>query len=281
MESDGKMLEEMYAYMERLGYVLDSASTGNAGWHQASGGGYDAIVLDVKCGSGAFMKNEEEALKLANTMVSIGKNSGRKIRALITDMNQPLGMYIGNSLEVIEAAEVLKGKVKGDLLELSLELGAHMLLLAEKTDNIEDGRRILAENIDNGKGLAKFKELIAAQGGDPQVLEDYSLLPLSSIKKEVRASKSGYIGLMQTQKLGSAFVLTGGGRLKMDDELDYGAGIIMKVRIGDKVEKGDLIAEVYTEKGHLLDTFEEIIVSAVPICDEPVEKPELIKHTVC
>lgn len=244
-------------------------------------GGAEAMVLDVKCGTGAFMKNEEEAKALAETMVSIGKNAGRQTVALITDMNQPLGMYIGNSLEIIEAAEVLKGNVKGDVLDVTMELGAHMMVLAENDVNdLEEGRRILLENLQNGKGLAKFREFIEIQGGDPKVVDDYSLLPLSSIKREVHADKTGYIGIMDTEALGNAFVLTGGGRLKSDDELDYGAGIIMKVRIGDKVEKGDVIAEIFTEKKEIINEVEGMVAKAVPVCDEVPEKPKLIKYTI-
>ena len=155
-----------------------------------------------------------------------------------------------------------------------------MLVLAGKAENILQGRQILYENIEKGKGLAKFKELIEAQGGDPLVLEDYSRLPLSSLKREVFAPKSGYIGPMDTEMLGNAFVLTGGGRLKGDEEIDYGAGIIMNVRIGDRIEKGQVLAEIFTEKAEVLGEIERMILSAVEICDNVPEKPKLIKHTV-
>lgn len=243
-------------------------------------GGANAIVLDVKCGSGAFMKNEADARLLAETMVNIGKISGRDIKAVITDMNQPLGKYIGNSLEVIEAAEVLKGNVKGDLLEVSLTLGAHMLVMAGKAKDTKEGRSVLLEKVENGEGLLKFKEIIKLSGGNPDVLDDTSLLPISELKGYVKASKSGFIGLMDTEKIGSSFVLLGGGRLKSDDEIDYGAGIIMKVRIGDKVEAGDILAEIYTKKDDAVEEVIENLNSAIEITDEKVEIPALIKYVV-
>lgn len=141
--------------------------------------GADAIVLDVKCGSGAFMKNAADAERLAGIMADMGRHVGRRVTAVISSMAQPLGMYIGNSLEVMEAIEVLKGNVGGDLLEVSLTLGANMLLLAERVQSEEEGKALLLENIRNGKGLAKFKELLTQQGGDVRVIADYSLLPLA------------------------------------------------------------------------------------------------------
>ena len=166
--------------------------------------GADAIVLDVKCGRGAFMKNAADAERLAGIMADMGRHVGRRVTAVISSMAQPLGMYIGNSLEVMEAIEVLKGNVGGDLLEVSLTLGANMLLLAERVQSEEEGKALLLENIRNGKGLAKFKELLIQQGGDVRVIADYSLLPLAEEKWEVKATKSGYLTRMDTAMIGRA-----------------------------------------------------------------------------
>ena len=147
-----------------------------------------AIVLDVKCGSGAFMKDYDSAKELAVTMADIGRSVGREVTAVISSMDQPLGMNIGNSLEVIEAIEILKGNVAGDLLDVALTLGAHMLMSAKKVATEEDGKAMLLENIKNGKGLEKFRELIIQQKGNPDILDDYSLLPISPEKEYVYAT---------------------------------------------------------------------------------------------
>ena len=174
--------------------------------------GADSIVLDVKCGSGAFMKDYASAKELAMGMVEIGRKMNRKITAVISSMAQPLGNYIGNSLEVIEAIEVLKGNAKGDLLDVSLTLGACMLKNAEKCNSIEEGRKMLAENIKNGKGLEKLRELIIQQNGNPNIIDDYSLLPHAKHSFKVLSTSEGYITEMDTSKIGRASVETGAGR---------------------------------------------------------------------
>ncbi len=209
--------------------------------------GADGIVLDVKCGSGAFMKDMESAEKLAKTMTSMGRHVGRKVTAVISGMDQPLGMYIGNSLEVIEAIEVLKGNVEGDLLEVSLILGANMLLLAGKVETEEAGKALLMENIRNGKGLAKFKEMLEQQGGDTGIIENYALLPVSAAKLEVKAKEAGFIASMDTAMIGRASQETGAGRMFKGQPLDFGAGVVMKKRLGDAIATGENLAIVYSE----------------------------------
>ncbi len=208
--------------------------------------GADGIVLDVKCGSGAFMKDLESAEKLAAIMSAMGRHVGRKITAVISGMDQPLGNYIGNSLEVLEAIEVLKGKVEGDLLEVALVLGAHMLLLAGKAQTEEEGKALLREQIRNGKGLEKFRELLEQQGGDVRILEDYSILPLAKVKLDVPAQESGWITHMDTAMIGRASQETGAGRMFKGQEIDLGAGIIMKKRLGDAVAAGETLATIYS-----------------------------------
>ncbi|HIT73890.1 MAG TPA: thymidine phosphorylase [Candidatus Fimicola cottocaccae] len=242
--------------------------------------GADAIVLDVKCGSGAFMKDIDSAKKLANIMVSIGKNSGRNVRAIITSMSQPLGNYIGNSLEVIEAIEVLKGNVKGDLLDVTLKLGAHMLILANITDKEDTAIKILKENIENKKGLEKFREMIIQQDGNPNIIDDYSLLPHCEHEYKVISEYSGYITETNTALIGRASLETGAGRSYKEQELDYGAGIIMKKRIGDKIEKGETIALIYSSSVEKCASAGEFIKKAIKIEKDKKEIPPLILDTI-
>ncbi|MBQ9091415.1 MAG: thymidine phosphorylase [Anaerotignum sp.] len=239
--------------------------------------GADGIVLDVKCGSGAFMKDLESAEKLATTMADMGRHVGRKVTAVISGMDQPLGMYIGNSLEVVEAIEVLKGNVGGDLLEVSLTLGANMLLLAGRVTTEEEGKTLLLEQIRNGKGLEKFREMIAQQGGDVNIIENYDLLPLSSVKVEVKADRSGYITKMDTAMIGRASQETGAGRMFKGQPLDFGAGIIMKKRAGGAIATGETLAIVYSESKEKCDSAAEFLKKAITIEDyKAAEQPPLI-----
>lgn len=239
--------------------------------------GADGIVLDVKCGSGAFMKDLESAEKLATTMADMGRHVGRKVTAVISGMDQPLGMYIGNSLEVMEAIEVLKGNVGGDLLEVSLTLGANMLLLAGRVTTEEEGKTLLLEQIRNGKGLEKFREMIAQQGGDVNIIENYDLLPLSSVKVEVKADRSGYITKMDTAMIGRASQETGAGRMFKGQPLDFGAGIIMKKRAGGAIATGETLAIVYSESKEKCDSAAEFLKKAITIEDyKAAEQPPLI-----
>ncbi|MCI1959516.1 MAG: thymidine phosphorylase [Clostridia bacterium] len=242
--------------------------------------GADAIVLDVKCGSGAFMKNEKNALELSKQMTEIGKYAKRKVTAVISSMDQPLGMNIGNSLEVIEAIEVLKGNVKGDLYELALTLGACMLKNAGKVSSIDDGKKMLEEKIKDGSGLNKFRELLIQQSGSDNVVDDYSLLPHASTRKTVYAREDGFINNMDTDLIGKASVATCAGRMKKEDKIDYGAGIIMNVRIGDKVKMGDKIAEVFSASDEKCEQAEKLILSAVHISKNSPDIPKLIKHII-
>lgn len=243
--------------------------------------GADAIVLDVKCGSGAFMKNAADAERLAGIMADMGRHVGRRVTAVISSMAQPLGMYIGNSLEVMEAIEVLKGNVGGDLLEVSLTLGANMLLLAERVQSEEEGKALLLENIRNGKGLAKFKELLTQQGGDVRIIEDYSLLPLAEEKREVKATKSGYLTRMDTAMIGRASQETGAGRMFKGQPLDFGAGIVMKKRAGDVIATGETLAVVYSKSREKCQSAADFLQKAITIEAAPLtEQTPLILKTI-
>lgn len=242
--------------------------------------GADGIVLDVKCGSGAFMKTQKDAKALAHIMVEMGQHVGRKVTAIISGMDQPLGMYIGNSLEVMEAMEVLKGNVKGDLLEVSLLLGAHMLLLASRVQTEAEGKALLQQQIDNGAGIAKFRELLIQQGGNPAIIEQPDLLPLSPCSLEVKAEKSGYLTHMDTAKIGRASQETGAGRAFKEQPLDFGAGIITKKRLGDTVEAGEVLAVIYSAKDKACASAAEIFQSALTISAEKAPLPPLVLNII-
>ena len=242
--------------------------------------GTDAIVLDVKCGSGAFMEDLNSARELADTMVEIGKKLGKNVIAVITDMNQPLGMNIGNSLEVVEAIEILKGNVEGELLEVAITLGGYMLLLGEKAKDIESAKEMLRENIFNGKGLEKFREMIIAQGGDDGIIDDYGLLPHGNVSKEVISRADGYIGAMNTYGIGKAAAETGAGRHTKESKLDYGAGIILNKRIGDSIKKGEVIATIYASDMELCNKAENILNESIILSNEKPMKRDIILEVI-
>ena len=203
--------------------------------------GSDAILLDVTTGTGAFMKTVEDSVQLAKLMVSIGGHHGRKVAAMITDMDTPLGHNIGNSLEVMESMEVLKGRGSADLTEVCLQLASYMLVLAGK-GTPEECRAMAQQVIADGSAFAKCKEMFAAQGGDVRVLEDYSLFDQPAAKYEVLAEADGYITANDAEKIGIASVLLGAGREKKGDPLDYAAGIILHKKRGDYVRRGESLA---------------------------------------
>ena len=207
--------------------------------------GCDVVVLDVKTGSGAIMDTPEKSRQLAEMMVRIGNLSGKRFSALITDMDQPLGNYIGNALEVEEAIDVLAGRVEGELKTVSLTLGAHILRNAGAVDSVEAGIALLEEKIRSGEGLKKLGEMIAAQGGNPEVVRDTGLLPTAKYKIDVTADESGYVTGMCTSDIGNAAKLLGAGREHKTDVLDLSVGIVMKVRPGDRVRRGDVLCTLH------------------------------------
>lgn len=211
----------------------------------ASGG--DAIVLDVKCGRGGFMKTKEEARKLADLMIKIGEKHGKKTAALITDMNEPLGNAVGNTLEVIEAIETLKGKGPEDITKLSFEIAGHMILLGKKARSIEDAVESAKEVLYSGKALDKFRRLIDAQGGDPKIIDDYSLLGKAKYENNIISQKNGVIKEIDAQKVGEAAQLLGAGRVTKEDDIDFCAGVLLSKKIGAGVSKGDVLATVFSE----------------------------------
>jgi pyrimidine-nucleoside phosphorylase len=206
--------------------------------------GADAIVLDVKCGSGAFMPDLGAARALARQMAAIGRQAGRRVVAVITDMDQPLGNLIGNSLEVREACDVLCGRAGGDLLAVVRTLGCEMLRLSGRAGSEDEALKMLDQALLSGQAAARFRELIAAQGGDPRVVDDPSLLPGARLRGEIRAPADGVLAAMEAAELGRALIALGGGREKKDDPIDPGVGLILHRRLGEPVVAGDLLLEI-------------------------------------
>jgi pyrimidine-nucleoside phosphorylase len=208
--------------------------------------GVDGIVFDVKCGNGAFMQTQASAKELVRTLIQICRKMKKKAVALITDMNQPLGYAVGNSLEVIESIETLKGRGPQDLMDITLALGTEMLILGKKAKDKKEAKEKLKQAIISGKGLEKLKQLIKTQGGNPKVIDNYSLLPQAKCKIEVKSEKTGYVKSIQTKEIGLACCKLGAGREKVDDQVDPAVGILLKKKMGDYVKKGESIAYVFS-----------------------------------
>ncbi len=242
--------------------------------------GADVIVLDVKTGSGAIMDTFEKSMELAETMVDIGNRTGRRFSALVTDMNQPLGNYVGNALEVYEAIEILSGRAEGDLKTVSLALGAHILRLSGIVNTTAEGIKALQEKIDNGDGLKKLSEMIKAQGGDPNVAYNPDLLPKAERLIDIPAEKSGYIASVQTDKIGYAAKALGAGRERKEDEIDLSVGLVMKKRVGMWVNEGDVLCTMHVGKISDIDRARDMILEAIDIASEKPEPVKLIRGVV-
>ena len=237
--------------------------------------GADAIVLDVKTGSGAIMHTLEDSLELARRMVQVGRMAGKPMAALVTGMDQPLGTHVGNALEVKEAIDILSGRAGGDLLEVSLALGGHMLVLAGRAATTEEGARMMREAIASGAGLAKLKQMISAQGGDPSVCDDVTRLPRAAVIRRVNCGKTGWVKRMDTTALGLASQAMGAGRKTMEDVLDYSVGFILQVRIGDRVGADTPLCELHARNDAEADLAEQAVRAAIEIGDEPCGRAKL------
>ena len=241
--------------------------------------GSDCILLDVKTGSGAFMKNINDAERLASLMVETGRNAGKKCRAVITDMNQPLGKAVGNALEVIEAVEVLKGREKGRLYELCMVLAANMLELAGK-GSLQECRAFAENAVECGDALRIFKKMISAQGGDAGFINNYSLLPEAKHKIEIKAKESGYIAEIDSEGIGFVSLLTGAGRTGKDDAIDYSAGLIINFGLGDYAEKDSVLMTLYSNDKNKLEEAARRAENIFRLTDRPTDQPPLIYSVI-
>ena len=243
--------------------------------------GIDALVLDVKTGSGAFMKREEDALLLAEVMVETGQRMGKNVVALITDMNQPLGRMAGHSVEVAECIEVLSDAGPPDLRELSIELSAWMFFLGDRTKSVDDGRLLAESLIVSGQAKEKFKQCIRLQGGNERVVDDPSLLPAAGSVEHVLSSSPGCITGTLCDQFGIALAMLGGGREKKEDSIDHAVGLEFHGRIGDRVEKGQPLATIHYNSGAKLAEAKELIASSFQIGESvPLEQRPLIRRVL-
>ncbi|MBU1078502.1 MAG: thymidine phosphorylase [Spirochaetes bacterium] len=238
--------------------------------------GMDALLLDVKTGKGAFMQKLEDSIALALSMVEIGVNLKKAMFSYITDMNQPLGNAVGNSLEMIQAIEILKGKGPSDITELVILHSSRMLVMSKIAKNQEDARNIVQKMIHSGKALEKLEGMIKGQKGDPGVIEDYSLFPGASIKEELRSPESGYISDMDALTIGISSVLLGAGRETMESKLDYGVGYTLHKKLGDKVKKDESILTIHANDKDKLEKAKNKLKEAFKFSKEPVSIPPLV-----
>ena len=243
--------------------------------------GIDALVLDVKTGSGAFMKKEEDSVRLAEVMVETGKRMGKKVVALITDMDQPLGRMAGHSNEVLESIDVLKGRGPTDLRDLSLDLSAWMFFLGERTKSVEEGRRLAETMIATGQALDKFRQGIRLQGGDECVIDEPQRLPQARFHLNVASSAVGFITGTNCEQFGIALAMLGGGREKKEDKIDHGVGLEFHKRIGDRVEKGEPLATIHYNNDAKLAEAKALIVGSYFVGDKALqEKRPLVRRII-
>lgn len=267
--------KKIYALRDVTGTVNSMPLIASSIMSKKIAGGSDCILLDVKMGSGAFMKTIDDAIELSKIMVKIGENVNKKTVALITDMDCPLGNAIGNSLEIIEVCQTLKGNGPADLQQICIELAANLLSLAE-IGSVENCKALVLESFRNGSAFSKLKEMVTAQGGDASYLDDNSKFEKASVIYEIKASKSGYIQSMDTEKCGIAAMVLGAGRETKESSIDYSAGIILNKKTGDFVKVNDTIATFYSSSLEKCKNAEEIFNGSLNISSAPPAKTPLI-----
>ena len=267
--ADGKL----YALRDVTGTVPSIPLIASSVMSKKIAGGANAIVLDVKVGKGAFMQTLDEARELANVMVSIGNLSGRRVIAVLSPMDQPLGEAVGNALELKEAVELLRGKAPKDYRYHCMHLAAYMLILGKKADSMQEALTMAEATVADGSAMIKLEELVAAQSGDVSYVRELDRLPKARIHKTITASKSGWVKTVDAKEVGESSVMLGAGRSKKGDIIDYGVGILVKVKIGDIVAEKQPLFEVHANDEEKLNQVLEKLRNAVEIVDEPVEAP--------
>lgn len=241
--------------------------------------GIDGLVMDVKFGDGAFMKSFEQARQLAQSLASVGRGLGLDIRVLLTDMNQPLGQAVGNALEVIECIEVLKGHGPADLKHLSVELAAHMVLLGQKAASLDAARSLVEQQINNGMGLEKLRKVIAAQGGDPLVVDDYARMPQAAHRAEVVAPVGGFVADIKAETIGLAAMQLGAGRELIDSVIDPAVGLVLHKKVGDQVQAGESLATIYYNDAGKMEQARQMVAQAYSYSDAPPAARPLVADT--
>jgi pyrimidine-nucleoside phosphorylase len=242
--------------------------------------GLDAVVLDVKVGAGAFMKKQVDARRLAQMMVGIGRRLDKRVQALITDMSQPLGYAIGNALEVMEVSQTLQNAGPADLTRLSLELAARMIYLGKIVESLDEAREVAQARLLDGSGYQKFKDVIAAQGGNPQVLDRFDLLPNATGAQEITTSRGGYVSAIDAELIGQASSMVGAGRNTKEDSIDPAVGVILEVKVGNKIEADSILCRIYYTSDEHVAEAAELVEDAFRISQQPVEERGLILEVV-
>lgn len=242
--------------------------------------GADKIVLDVTCGEGAFMKTKEDAKKLAKEMIEIGKLAGKETRCVITKMDEPLGYSVGNTLEVIEAINCLKANMPEDVKQVVLELGNQMMILSKMGTDEEKNKQRLLENIENGKAYNKFLELVKNQGGDISYIEDINKFPKAKYQKKVIANKMGYVNSINALEIGKLACYLGAGRIEKEDNIDHEVGIVLNKKVGNKVEKDDVLAYIYANDKEKLENAQEKLIDIIKINDFIQEKTKIVEEVL-
>lgn len=272
--------KKIYALRDVTGTVESPGLIASSIMSKKLAAGSDGIVLDVKCGSGALLKDLAEAENMADLMIDIGRKAGRKMVAVISDMSQPLGRAVGNALEVEEAVQVLKGGGPEDLRQLCLELAGEMIRIGGRAESFEEGKETARQVLSDGRALEKFRQMVRRQGGDDRIIEEPERMGSSRYSRDVLAGRTGFIAETDTREIGRASQHLGAGRLRKEDEIDFTAGIRMHVRIGDFVKEGDVLATLYGADSRRLEEAEIIMEAAIRISAEPTAPPKLIHKII-
>jgi pyrimidine-nucleoside phosphorylase len=274
--ADGKFyaLRDVTATVSNISLIASSIMS------KKIAGGANAIVLDVKVGLGAFMHTKEEAIALAQMMVKIGQALGRRVAAVISDMNQPLGRAVGNALELKEAIETLHGQGPTDFTKHCLAIAGQMLLLAERASDVQEARKLLLNELDSGRAWRKFREWIAAQGGDVAYVDDPSLLPRATFVEHLPSPRSGYIASLNAMEVGLTMALLGGGRTRKGEPIDHAVGVVLAKKIGDYVNKDEPLLTIHANDEQKLIKAKQRLLGAYSWSDEPVERPPLLHEII-
>src|SRR5690242_8019746 len=274
--ADGKL----YALRDVTGTVESIPLIASSIMSKKLAEGVDALVLDVKVGNGAFIKKQVDARRLAQMMVSIGRPKDKKVQALITDMSQPMGYAVGNALEVMEASQTLQNAGPTDLTRLSIELAARMIHLGKKAASLDEARRIAEQRLVDGSGYQKFKQVVAAQGGNPQALDKFELLPNATGMREITSPRGGYVSVIAAEDIGVASNMIGAGRNRKEDSIDPAVGIILEVKVGEKVDAGSVLCRIYYTREENVESAAEIVEDAFRISAQKPDERELILEVV-
>ena len=272
--------KKMYALRDVTGTVESIPLLSSSIMSKKIAEGLDALVLDVKVGAGAFMKKQVDARRLAQMMVGIGRRLDKKVQALITDMNQPLGYAVGNALEVMEVSQTLHNQGPEDLRRLSIELAARMIFLAKITPTLEAARTLAETKLADGSAYRKFKEVVKAQGGNPMALEKFELLPNATGMREITTPRAGYVSAILAEDIGRACTMMGAGRDKKDDGIDHAVGVILEVKVGEKVDAGAVLCRLYYTQEESLEEAADLVEDAFRISGAKPEQRELILEVV-